>query len=736
MYVDAFIDREHDEIVVIERIDNERIIRREPIDYSFYVKDKNGGFRSIFGDPLRKIPIDNRKDFYMTRKKYNKEDIFESDVNRVHKFLSENYGEEDIPEPHIGYIDIEVGFTPENKYSNSDLAENPIISVSVTNGQTGETHILALPPSTLTFDESVEIINQVTDKGEIYACEPELINRFMELIQPYDILSGWNSKMYDFKYIINRIFNITDPNVARHLSICGMEPQKKTQWNTKIKREEEYYDLVGRVHLDYQELYKKYTYSELSSYSLDNVSYVELDERKVEYSGTLDQLYKNDFKKFIEYNIQDTELIYRLENKLKFINTTNIRSHQNGVVMNAAMGTVGIVEQAIINEAHRYYNEIVFDKPEKNENETGAAGAFVVTPKKGLKRYVSGNDINSLYPSVLRTLNASPETIVAQVLSHRTDEHILNLLRTNKVETVAEAWHSFFGTFEYDDVINKSDTIVQLEINETKEILDVPAYKVYEMVFSGDQYSLSANGTIFSRVRQGIIPHLLERWYSDRKKMQAKAEEWEGKMYSLTGDERKVAEYWYKYWDQRQLAKKIDLNSLYGALLNKHCRFYDKRLGQTTTLTGRSITRHMAAKINEIITGEYDYTGKSIIYGDTDSVSSNTKVITDGKEEEIEKLFLNNVKDDGDVYYFDGSEYIFPEGITGMTYNPESGENDEQEVDYIYRHKVNKEMYEIEDEYGNVVEVTGDHSIMVERDGDLISVTPPEAQENDYVISI
>lgn len=615
MYTDAFIDSETDEIVVIERIEGERYIRREPIDYSFYAKDPNGQYKSIFGESLKKINCDNRRQFYSLRKSFEDHERYESDVNRVHKFLSENYGEEDIPEPHIGYFDIEVAYTERTKYSNPELAENDIISVAVTDGQTGLTTILALPPPTMNYDTAVEIMNSVTENGEIYACEPELINRMMELLEPFDIISGWNSKSYDIKYIVNRINRIMDPNTARRLCMCGMMPRERTMWNEKFKREEEYYDLVGRVHLDYMELYRKYTYTELSSYKLDNIAYIELDEKKVEYSGTLDQLYKQDFKKFIAYNIKDTELIYRLEQKLKFINTTNIRSHQNGVVMGAAMGTVSIVEQAIINEAHRYYGEVVFDRPEKNEEETGAAGAFVVNPKTGIRKFVAGNDINSLYPSVIRALNASPETIVAQVLTTRTDETIMEMVLSGKVEKVSEAWHDFFNTLEFDDVINRTDTILEFEINETKEVMNLPAKDIHDMIYNGSEFAISANGTIFSRKRKGIIPHLLERWYSDRKKMQRKAEEWEGKMYQLEGKEREDAEYWYKYWDQRQLAKKIDLNSLYGALLNKHCRFYDKRLGQSTTLTGRSITRHMAAKINELITGEYDFMGDAIIYG-------------------------------------------------------------------------------------------------------------------------
>jgi DNA polymerase elongation subunit (family B) len=134
--------------------------------------------------------------------------------------------------------------------------------------------------------------------------------------------------------------------------------------------------------------------------------------------------------------------------------------------------------------------------------------------------------------------------------------------------------------------------------------------EVWHMLFDSNQpWVLSANGTIFTYVKEGVIPGLLKRWYAERKEMQAKLKE-----AINSGD--KVAE---EYWDKRQLVKKINLNSLYGAILNPGCRFFDKRIGQSTTLVGRQIAKHMAGKVNEMITGEFDHVGKSIIYGDTDS---------------------------------------------------------------------------------------------------------------------
>ena len=134
--------------------------------------------------------------------------------------------------------------------------------------------------------------------------------------------------------------------------------------------------------------------------------------------------------------------------------------------------------------------------------------------------------------------------------------------------------------------------------------------QVYEAIFENNRpWVLSANGTIFTYEHEGIIPGLLKRWYAERKEMQAKLKD-------AIKAENKIEE---EYWDKRQLVKKINLNSLYGAILNVGCRFFDNRIGQSTTLTGRQIARHMAAKINEVITGDYNHVGKSIIYGDTDS---------------------------------------------------------------------------------------------------------------------
>jgi DNA polymerase elongation subunit (family B) len=176
-------------------------------------------------------------------------------------------------------------------------------------------------------------------------------------------------------------------------------------------------------------------------------------------------------------------------------------------------------------------------------------------------------------------------------------------------KSFAQAWDNQFGSWEYQAVM-KQDRGTEIIVDwEDGTSVKMSAAQLYDIIFDGNnQWMLSANGTIFTYEFEAIIPGLLKRWYAERKEMQKKMQE--------CGDNEIEREF----WDKRQLVKKINLNSLYGAILNPGCRFFDMRIGQSVTLTGRCITRHMAAKTNEIVTGSYDHRGDCIIYGDTDSV--------------------------------------------------------------------------------------------------------------------
>ncbi|NDG79935.1 MAG: hypothetical protein EBX47_11040, partial [Synechococcaceae bacterium WB8_1B_057] len=252
---------------------------------------------------------------------------------------------------------------------------------------------------------------------------------------------------------------------------------------------------------------------------------------------------------------------------------------------------------------------IVPSRAKRDElGDTQAAGAYVAYPKKGLHDWIGSMDINSLYPSVIRALNMGPETIIGQLRQDYTKNEIETKMAQGN--SFAAAWEGRFAAIEYDFVMNQdraNDITIEWENGETSIMSGA---EIYELIYNSNKpWMLSANGTIFTYETEGVIPGLLERWYKERKEMQAKLKD-------AINAGNKIEE---EYWDKRQLVKKINLNSLYGAILNAGCRFFDKRIGQSTTLTGRSIARHMASKVNEVITGEYDHVGKSIIYGDTDS---------------------------------------------------------------------------------------------------------------------
>ena len=306
------------------------------------------------------------------------------------------------------------------------------------------------------------------------------------------------------------------------------------------------------------QLYRKYNYEERHSYRLDYIGEMEVGEKKVVYEGSLDRLYNHDFEKFLEYNIQDVMLLDKLDKKLQFIDLANTIAHDNTVLLPTTMGAVATTEQAIINEAHQR-GFVVPDRDRSERKNTQAAGAYVAFPKKGYHEWVGSMDLNSLYPSVFRALNMAPETIVGQLRQDYTEEEITNKMTLEK-KSFADAWLGKFGSNEYEFVMSRDvDHKMHLDMEDGTSV-EVTGADVYNLIFnSGQPWNISANGTIFKTDFQGIVPGLLERWYAERKTLQAKKKE--------AKSNEEIA-----FWDKRQLVKKINLNSLYGAILNPGCR--------------------------------------------------------------------------------------------------------------------------------------------------------------------
>jgi DNA polymerase elongation subunit (family B) len=598
-------DRDKDIIHVVERDPVKgRIYQTYPAKYQFYYPDLKGKYRSIYGTSLSRVSTRSYKEFQKEQRIYSGQRLLESDINPVLRILEEHYLGKEPPKLHIGYFDIEVDFDPERGYARPEDPFSPITAISLHLQWLDTLITLAIPPRTLTIEQARE---QVKDFPNTYLfeTEAEMLDTFLQLIEDVDVLSGWNSEGFDIPYTVNRVTRVLSKEDTRRFCLWDQFPKKREY--EKFGKTNFTYDLIGRIHMDSLELYREYNYEERHSYRLDAIGKIEIGETKTVYEGTLDQLYNNDFRKFIEYNRQDTSLLNKLDMKLKFMDLANSIAHENTVLIPKVMSAVAVTEQAIINESHQK-GLIVPNRKNNDELDTRAAGAYVAYPKKGLHDWIGSMDINSLYPSVIRALNMAPETIIGQLRPDYTSSEIEGKVASGMSHS--ETWEGKFGSNEY-ELVMKQDRSIDITIvweNGSSDVMS--GAEIYNLIFDSNRpWMLSANGTIVTYEFEGIVPGLLKRWYTERKELQKKLKEAKN-----NGDKAQE-----EYWDKRQLVKKINLNSLYGAILNSGCRFFDARIGQSTTLTGRQIARHMASKINEVITGDYNHLGKAIIYGDTDS---------------------------------------------------------------------------------------------------------------------
>ena len=605
-YVDAFFERNKDVIHVVERVNEKRIFRTYPTKYAFFYPDAKGKYRSIYGKPLSRVSTTSGKAFQKERKLYSHKQLYESDVNPIFRCLEEYYLGKEAPTLNKCFFDIEVDFSSSKGYADPSNPFSMINSVTLWCSWLNDLITLTIRPKTVSRQDAEAICNKFSNTM-LFNTEEDLLNNFLAIIQDADILSGWNSEGYDIPYTVNRVARILGKQRMRDFCLWNQYPRKREY--EKFGREQETFDLLGRVHLDYMELYRRYTYHEIHSYRLDAVGEFEIGENKVPYEGTLDQLYNNDYEKFIAYNRQDTMMLKKMDDKLQFIDLANVLAHANTVLLQTTMGAVAVSDQAIINEAHSQGLQVPDKKKNFDAEFDTAAGAYVAQPKVGMHDWVCSMDLNSLYPSVIRALNMGPETIIGQLRLDRTYDMIRK--KMNNKASFAEAWEGIFNTLEY-DLVQERDVAEKITVDwENGETDQYTGAEIYDTVFlQNNPWAISANGTIFRCDTKGVVPNLLERWYAERKEMQKNLQN-----AIDTGDKEKI-----EFWDKRQLVKKINLNSLYGAILNQGSRFFDLRMGQSVTLTGRSIARHMAAEVNKVLTGEYDHVGSSIIYGDTDSV--------------------------------------------------------------------------------------------------------------------
>jgi len=428
-------------------------------------------------------------------------------------------------------------------------------------------------------------------------CEDErmLIESFVSLWQKIDpdIITGWNVQFFDIPYLINRITRVFDKKYASKLSPWGRFSARKAIMHG---REQQAINLIGTCILDYLEMYKKFTYTQQESYRLDHIAHVELGERKLSYSefGSLHKLYEEDYQKFIDYNIKDVELVENLDNKMKFIDMVLALAYSAKVNYNDVFSQVRMWDTMIYN--HLRKKNIVIPPKDNSSKVDQYAGAYVKDPLLGMHKWIVSFDLNSLYPHLCMQYSISPENLVP---------------RENAPKEVVDSFN-----------LGAGKTIASVD-NILDKIFDTSILKDHNL-------TVTPNYQFFRTDRQGFLPEMMEKLYTERKEYKRLMIESQKKLEGVSRANT-VAEgkqHLYKKYTNEiaqysnvQLARKVQLNAAYGALGNQYFRFYDTRQAEAITKAGQLSIRWIETKLNEYLNKLLNTEGEDyVVASDTDSV--------------------------------------------------------------------------------------------------------------------
>ena len=492
-----------------------------------------------------------------------------------------NYVKWDIDKILVVTIDIEVAC--ENGFPNPEEAIEPLLSITIKNHQNKQILVWGTGEYKNTRDDVTYI-----------KCDSEkmLIQEFLtfwEKNQP-DVVTGWNTEFFDIPYLCNRIKNLYDAKEINRLSPWGNVSDRLVY---KMGRKQQVYDILGVSHLDFYDLYRKFTYTNRESYRLDHIAHIELGESKDDNPyETFREWYLKDFQSFIDYNIQDVEIVDRLEDKMRLIELCLTMAYDAKVNYMDVLGSVKYWDILIYNEL-RKKNIVIPQKIQREKNEK-FEGAYVKDPIVGLHKWVMSFDLNSLYPHLIMQYNISPETLVA-------NEKVKNM----SVEKLLNK--------EVDTSILKDAT-------------------------------MTPNGALFKTTQKGFLPELMQKMYDDRVKFKQLMIEAQ-KDYEKTKDpklQKTIAKF-----NNIQMAKKISLNSAYGAIGNVWFRYYNLLVAEAITTSGQLAIRYIEHALNEYLNKILNTRGEDyIIASDTDSV-----YITFDKL--VTKIFVSDTDDNKVVEFLD-----------------------------------------------------------------------------------
>ena len=517
-----------------------------------------------------------------------------------YSFISDNYRgmvDYDLDKIKIGFIDIET--SSEHGFPDVRSANEEVLAISYRCGKSFKVYGC----QEYTAAEGVEYIH----------CENEtrlLENFVLDWSMNYpDIITGWNSRFFDIPFLVNRIVRILGEKMAKKLSPWGW--YKEHEVNIFGNRQMQVFDLVGISSIDYMDAYKKFTYVNQESYSLNHIAYAELGEKKIDYSeySSLHELYQTNFQKFVDYNVHDVVLLERLEEKMKLLEMIISLAYMAKCNFNDVFSPVKMWDCIIYN--HLKDQQIVVP-PKKHDTKSEAyEGAYVKDPQVGRHKWVASFDLNSLYPHLIMQYNISPETLV--------------------------------GMYPESGLV---DALLDREF-------DVDFLKEKNL-------TMTPNGSLYTRKKQGFLPALMEKMYTDRVKYKDLmiAEQKKGK----AANTNKLAQY-----HNMQINLKIALNSAYGALGNQWFRFYDVRNAEAVSVAGQLSIRWAERAVNQYLnkimeTENHDY----VLASDTDSLYVTLDSLvqkvgltdTDKIIEFMDKVCEGKIQDVIDGCYGEMAEYV------------------------------------------------------------------------------
>ena len=432
--------------------------------------------------------------------------------------------------------------------------------------------------------------------------EKELLTKFMDCWAELDIdiITGWSANFFDIPYLISRIEKILGEKKSRGLSPFNIILENEELDHNKVQK---VFSIAGISILDYLALYRKFTYTMQESYRLDNIALVELGEKKLDFSEyrSLHNLYQQNWQKFVDYNLKDVELVYRLNEKLNLISLAIELAYVAKINFEDVFSPIRVWDALIYDRLKKQH--IAVPLTTRGDKDHEIAGAYVKEPRKGLHKWVVNFDENSLYPSIISSLNLSPDTVV----DGETVEKITSINRK------CLGSHLGFGQPELEGISESQYN------TESSYIVDLMLSKKLDLTpWTSKNYTVAVNGHCYRRDKRGIIPTLMDEFYAKRasckKEMIVKQKEYEQTKNPQTKIEISVL-------DVRQQAFKIAMNSAYGILTNPYFRFFDNRIAEAVTLTGQFIIRWMGNAFDVYLNKLFGTTGiPFLVYSDTDSI--------------------------------------------------------------------------------------------------------------------